>query len=338
MYNFPKKVPKDIWYFLLAFIVSGCAPDTGDMPATINLTDNNIAGSSTDPMASYQGSHVGYYGYGSPASAAEIAGWDIDIRPDGQGLPEGSGSVEDGEWLYEDKCAECHGSFGEGSGRYPVLAGGQDSLSDTRPTKTVGSYWPYTSTLFDYIRRAMPFTQPESLTADETYAITAYVLYLNDVVEDDFVLNRHNLPAVHLPNEGNFVADPRPDVNNQRCMENCRDPANIKITSEVSPTVNEHASQDSEMTIVETSPGNPGQQTYLQYCSICHNVGVAGAPKIGDTESWTSRIEQGIEMLISHAINGTESDSGVMPPKGGFVQLSDEEVGEAVKHMVEKSR
>ena len=100
-----------------------------------------------------------------------IAGWDIDVRPDGVGLPEGSGSVEDGEMLYEMQCAECHGSFGEGVGRYPVLAGGEGTLREERPERTVGSYWPYTSPLFDYIYRAMPFTQPESLSADETYAI-----------------------------------------------------------------------------------------------------------------------------------------------------------------------
>ena len=105
----------------------------------------------------------GYYGYGSPASAEEIAGWDIDVRPDGTGLPPGSGSVEDGEWLYEDQCAECHGSFGEGVNQYPSLAGGEDTLTDNRPHKTVGSFWPHTSTLWDHIHRAMPFAQPESL-------------------------------------------------------------------------------------------------------------------------------------------------------------------------------
>ena len=168
--------------------------------------------------ATYIGDRVGHFGFGEIASAEQIAGWDIDIRPDGQGLPAGSGSVEDGEYLYEEQCAECHGSFGEGVGRFPVLAGGEGSLSDDRPTKTVGSYWPYTSTLFDYIYRAMPFTQPESLSADETYALTAYVLYLNDLVDDDLVLDQNNLASIRLPNEASFVPDPRPDVFNTRCM------------------------------------------------------------------------------------------------------------------------
>jgi len=121
---------------------------------------------------------AGHYGYGQDATAEQIAGWDIDIRPDGMGLPPGGATPEDGEMLYEDKCASCHGSFGEGVGRYPVLSGGEGTLTEARPEKTVGSFWPYASTLWDYIHRAMPFTAPESLTDEEVYATTAYVLYL----------------------------------------------------------------------------------------------------------------------------------------------------------------
>ena len=113
---------------------------------------------------------TGYYSYGSPATDAEIAGWDIDVRPDGIGLPPGSGSVKDGEMLYEDQCAECHGSFGEGVGRFPVLAGGEGSLTDQRPSKTVGSFWAHTSTLWDYIHRTMPYTRLASLTDEEVYS------------------------------------------------------------------------------------------------------------------------------------------------------------------------
>ena len=148
---------------------------------------------------------TGYYGYGVHATDAEIAGWDIDVRPDGTGLPPGNGSVQDGEILYEDKCSECHGSFGEGVGRYPVLAGGEGSLTDQRPLKTVGSFWAHTSTLWDYIRRTMPYTQPESLSNDEVYSLTAYVLHLNDLVEDDFVLSKENFSSVELPNKPNFI-------------------------------------------------------------------------------------------------------------------------------------
>jgi cytochrome c5 len=287
---------------------------------------DKVANNQPKEVAAYNASKVGHYGYGTAASAEMIAGWDIDIRPDGLGLPGGSGSVEDGEWLYEEQCAECHGSFGEGVGRFPVLAGGQDSLRDARPSKTVGSYWPYTSTLFDYIRRTMPFTQPESLSDDETYALTAYVLYLNDLVGDDFVLNQDNLATVHLPNEGNFVPDPRPDVANIRCMNDCRDPASIQILSQAPST---------ERTSATVSPG---QATYDQYCSICHNVGVGGAPKHADSQAWASRIERGMPAMVANAINGISSESGSMPAKGGFVHLADGEVGAAVEYMVEASR
>ena len=127
-------------------------------------------------------SEVLKFDIGQPASLAQIEGWDIDVRPDGLGLPAGSGNALSGEDLYEEKCASCHGSFGEGEGRWPKLAGGFGTLSDVRPEKTVGSYWPYVSTLWDYIHRAMPFLQPQSLTDDEVYSLTAYILFLNDLI------------------------------------------------------------------------------------------------------------------------------------------------------------
>jgi len=302
----------------------------------VGLTGCAESGSSTHAAGATRtvdAARVGYYGYGTPASAATIAGWDIDIRPDGVGLPPGSGSVADGETLYEAQCAECHGSFGEGVGRFPVLAGGQGSLSDDRPTKTVGSYWPYASTLFDYIRRTMPFPRPESLSAEETYAVTAYVLYLNDLVADDFVLSDANLPTIRMPNESNFVPDPRPDVANVRCMDACRDPAGIRILSEVA-----HTPREPETVAAAAASTAPGQPTYEQFCSICHAAGVGGAPQPGDPGQWATRIAQGIPTLVAHAIEGTSSASGVMPPKGGFNQLSDEEIDAAVRYMVEASR
>jgi S-disulfanyl-L-cysteine oxidoreductase SoxD len=276
---------------------------------------------------------TGYYGYGSPATAAEIAGWDIDIRPDGTGLPEGSGSVADGEPLYEEKCAECHGSFGEGVGRFPVLAGGEGTLTDPRPTKTVGSYWAHTSTLWDYIRRTMPFAAPESLEDDEVYALTAYVLYLNDLVDDDFVLDKMNFTSVALPNRNNFIPDERPDVRNVRCMENCKSADDIEITSSVLPAENIPASR----TEVERKP-EPGEIVYDQYCSICHRPpGLNGAPLLGDSLAWKKRTTAGIAKLKLRAKNGFTGSKGVMPPRGGFMSLSNEEVDEAVEYMVESS-
>ncbi len=164
---------------------------------------------------------------GRAALPEEVAAWDIDIRPDGAGLPAGSGNALEGEELYEINCASCHGSFGEGTGRWPVLAGGGDTLTDERPEKTIGSYWPYLSTVFDYVRRAMPFGNARSLSDDDVYAITAYLLYLNDLAEEDFVLNSENLASIRLPNEENFIADNRLEekfrtvTEGEVCMTDC---------------------------------------------------------------------------------------------------------------------
>jgi cytochrome c len=173
---------------------------------------------------------AGYYGFGRAPTEAEIAGWAIAVRPDGQGLPPGKGSVNEGADLFADQCAACHGTFGEGEGRYPKLAGG--SLKGERPEPTVGSYWPYATTLWDYINRAMPFPAPHSLTADQVYAITAYVLNLNNLVPNDFVADRDSLPKVKMPNHDAFIwRDPRPDTAAKECMTNCVDPAKVRIES-----------------------------------------------------------------------------------------------------------
>jgi cytochrome c len=272
---------------------------------------------------------TGGYGIGTAATADEIAGWDIDIRPDGKGLPPGSGSVEDGEMMYEEQCASCHGSFGEGVGRYPVLSGGEGTLTDERPEKTVGSYWPYASTLWDYIHRAMPFPQPQSMTDDEVYAVTAYVLYLNDLVEDDFVLTADNLASIEMPNQDGFFFDDRPDTSNTDCMKNCKDPASVKITSE--PAIATLQEEEQVAEVVQVAEG--GEKIYQQACKLCHDAGVAGSPMIGDKAAWATRMEQGRDKLVSNAIDGI----GVMPPKGGQSQLSDEEVTSAVDYMIQKA-
>lgn len=174
----------------------------------------------------------GHYGYGSPATPEQIAGWNIDVRPDGAGLPPGHGSVSQGEEVFQQQCVMCHGTFGEGEGRYPKLAGGEGTLKADRPEPTVGSYWPFATTLYDYIDRAMPFQAPHSLTPDEVYALTAYVLNLNNIVPPDFVADRDSLPKVRMPNHDNFTwQDPRPDTANEPCMEKCRDPKDVKIAS-----------------------------------------------------------------------------------------------------------
>lgn len=281
---------------------------------------------------------TGRYGIGKTATIEEIAGWDIDIRPDGKGLPKGKGSVLQGEEAYEAQCASCHGLFGEGEGRWPPLAGGEDSLTEDRPKKTVGSYWPYASTLWDYINRAMPFSAPQSLTPDEVYAITAYVLYLNDLVEKGFVLTQDNLASIEMPNVNNFYADDRPDTNNERCMKNCKDPRNIEVIQSL-----RGITPDQEKTTAEENPAKSklseaaieGKATYTTSCLVCHASGVAGAPSLDNKDDWAKRLEQGMDTLVKRAIKGFMGESGIMPPKGGNMSLTDEQVSNAVQYMVE---
>ena len=163
----------------------------------------------------------GKYGLGHPANDAAIAGWDIDVPPSGAGLPEGSGTAAEGESIYNNQCVACHGPKGK-DGAYPRLAGGQGTLASDKPIKTVGSYWPYATTLYDYIYRAMPLTAPQSLSPAQTYAVTAYVLYLNGIVERDESIDADALAAIEMPNRGGFSSpDPRPDVDNAACMHDC---------------------------------------------------------------------------------------------------------------------
>jgi cytochrome c len=150
-------------------------------------------------------------GVGRPPTPEEIRELGSAIAPDGTGLPPGSGSVSAGRDLFAAQCARCHGPNGEGDVG-PRLVGGRGTLRSPRPLKTVGSFWPYATTLWDYINRAMPFDQPGRLTAPEVYAAVAYVLNLNGIVAADGVMDATSLPKVKMPNRDGFVADPRPDI------------------------------------------------------------------------------------------------------------------------------
>jgi len=148
---------------------------------------------------------------GTAVSADEVARWDISIPPTGEGLPAGSGSVKQGEAVYTAKCQSCHGEKGIGKPA-DALVGGKGTLATKAPVRTVGSYWPHATTLFDYVRRAMPITNPLSLSNDEVYAVSAYVLNLNGIVPADAVMNAQTLPQVKMPNREGFISDwpPRP--------------------------------------------------------------------------------------------------------------------------------
>jgi cytochrome c len=178
-------------------------------------------------LATAASAESGKHNIGHVATPQEIAGWDIDVRPDGQGLPPGKGSVRDGEQVYMGKCAACHGEFGESAGRWPQVAGGQGSLKSDDPVKTIGSYFAHLSTVIDYVRHAMPFGDAQSLSNDELYAVTAYMLFLNDIVDDKFVLSRETFAQVTMPNAGGFYDDDRETTekafwNPKPCMTDCK--------------------------------------------------------------------------------------------------------------------
>ena len=151
------------------------------------------------------------HGLGRPAAGEEISAWNIDIAPNGEGLPPGRGTVGEGARVFAAKCASCHGPTAK-EGPYDRLVGGHGTLATNQPVKTVGSFWPYATTLYDYIHRAMPFTAPQSLTPDEVYAVVAWLLFQNGIVAEEAVMDAKTLPAVRMPNRDGFVPDPRPDV------------------------------------------------------------------------------------------------------------------------------
>jgi mono/diheme cytochrome c family protein len=153
----------------------------------------------------------GGYGVGRPATDEEIRAWNIDVSPTGEGLPPGQGTVKQGAQVYASKCAACHGPTGV-EGPKDKLVGGRNTLTAPNPIRTIGSYWPYATTLYDYIHRAMPFNAPQSLTSDDTYAVIAWLLFQNQIIAEDTVIDAQTLPKVQMPNRNGFILDPRPDV------------------------------------------------------------------------------------------------------------------------------
>ena len=161
--------------------------------------------------------------FGKPISEADVAAWNIDIRaPDGQGLPAGRGSVKQGQQVYAQKCAACHGADAKGGPVYGTMVGGIGSFKGSPRVLTPGSMYPYAPILFDYIRRSMPMDRPQTMTNDEVYAVSAYLLNLNGLVPADAVMDAQSMPKVQMPNRDGFLLDDRPDTQATRCMTNCK--------------------------------------------------------------------------------------------------------------------
>jgi cytochrome c len=161
--------------------------------------------------------------FGQPIAEADVAAWNIDVRTsDGRGLPPGRGSVAEGRKVYDAKCVACHGPEAKGGPVYGPMVGGIGSFTTGKRVLTPGSMYPYAPILFDYIRRSMPMDAPQTLTANEVYAVSAYLLHLNGLLPADAAVDQASLPAVKMPNRDGFIVDDRPDVRAVRCMTNCK--------------------------------------------------------------------------------------------------------------------
>ena len=309
--------------------------------------------------------------FGRKATPNEIKAWDIDVMPDGTGLPEGEGSVELGDELYESKCASCHFDFGAGGAGYPALQQGnayemQKTLKHQRlnpdddgPHRNFGSYWPQASTLFWYIQTGMPHPAPMSLSNNETYALVAYILAINEItidgeeLEDEYVLNREKFLKIVMPNVDGFI--PKIDGKNglentrkfydnpknfggnkTRCMKNCFDgePKVARIQgvgiSDYNPALSSKKEKPAKK---EGAAGSEAKNTYEASCAVCHATDAMGAPAVGDKKAWEATLKKGIDKVYHNAIHGING----MPPKGGTT-LDDAAVNAVVDYMINQSK
>jgi cytochrome c len=302
--------------------------------------------------------------HGRVPTANELKAWDVDIMPDGTGLPIGSGTAEQGEELYDKDCVACHGEFGAGGKGYPTLTGGSiESLANQRtcpgkdaPTRTIGTYWPQASTLIWYIRDAMPYAHPKSYSPDQMYAMTAYLLAQNNITidgEEIEELNQDNFKKIVMPNRNGFYPniDGPNGVENvrkffanpknygavgTRCMKNCGKESIMRIGNEIT-AVEPAYSTVRDLPKVDPKAGgaiSAAEEMYEKSCAVCHKTDAMGAPALGDKGAWATVIAKGIEKINHNAINGL----GGMPPKGGAMNLSDDQVKDIVKFMVESSK
>lgn len=337
---------------------------------------------------------------GRTATKNEIAVWNIDVRPDGEGLPKydmkhgkpvmedgkpkkAEGSVEWGEELYDAQCAMCHGEYGIGGKGYPMLAGGtvaslkiqrlnpaDENPNPETPIRTIGSYWPYASTVYWYVQDSMPFNHPKSLTNSETYAITAYLLSINNVkyegeeMDYEFVLDREKMMKIKMPNADGFYPEvdtknPQDGIENMRkllsdptiygkgtkCMTNCFekqygkgttvDDLLMKIKIPLDDGIVQPVSTERSLPEKKAEGSvHPGKAGYEAKCSACHANQAIGAPVLGDKDAWAEVMNKGLDAVYKNALNGINA----MPPKGGHMDTPDDEIKQIVDYMIEASK
>ena len=291
---------------------------------------------------------------GTKPTQEMIDAWNVDVRPDGKGLPPGKMTVEKGSEVFAKNCASCHGEFGEGSGKNPVLVGGQGTLKNQAqnggeegPEKTLGSYASHIAPYYWYIKVAMPLPTPKSLSNDEVYGILGYLLQLNEIevngkeIEDDTVIDAAFIKSVHLPNEKGFEYNDlrHPYSYGKRCMKDCIDMKKMKVmhievdaTDSIVPSV--QVPRFNTEAPKKQSGGNAAKSDYKANCAACHDSGAAGAPVVGEKGDWTARIKAGNDTLYTNAIKGFNG----MPPKGGAMSLKDDQVKAIVDYMVHASK
>ena len=327
--------------------------------------DSNIAKNDDGLKESYNNGRI--------PTDNELKAWDKDVMPDGTGLPAGYGYVDEGEALYEAQCISCHGDFGSGGGGYPALSAGkakemQRTLKNNRwlnptaegPSRVFGSYWPVASTMFWYIRDAMPHTKSKTLSNDETYSLVAYMLYINgmkvngEIVNETFKLDRDKFLKINMPNRNGFI----PDIDGLNGIENVREffaiPQNfggIRLAEGEKPCMincqqtDNIARLDGGITDFEPPmsvernlpPKNEdpahkvsfdAKAAYDNNCAMCHETGVA--PPAGDKAGWAKFVKKGLAEVIKNGLEGTNMG---MPAKGGS-SLSDEEFKQVVEFML----
>ncbi len=327
--------------------------------------DSNVANNESGLKASYNNGRI--------PTANELKAWDKDINGLNEGLPEGSGYVDEGEALYEAQCIMCHGDFGSGGGGYPALSAGkakemQRTLKNNRwltptaegPARVFGSYWPVASTMWWYIRDAMPHTKSKTLTDDETYALTAYMLYINgmkvngELVTPSFKLNKEKFMKIQMPNRNGFIPDidginglenvrsyyENPDnygayrleKGEEPCMKDCQQTDNIArvdggITDFEPPmSVARDLPPKKDDAMHKVSFDVKG--AYESHCGMCHGTGVAPAAK--DKTGWAPFLEKGLSAVMKNGLEGTNMG---MPAKGG-ASISDDEFKQVVDYML----